>query len=318
MVNAHNQLISIVVPVYNESAGLRAFHESLLVVLEQATPMYEIIYCNDGSVDDTLPQITEWCSNKHVKLISLSRNFGKEIATTAGIHQASGRAIITIDADGQHPPELIPEFIDRWKAGSKVVIGVRTANKNEGVIKNVGSRVFYGLFSRMTGVKLLPGSTDFRLIDASVQQEFKRMTERNRITRGLVDWLGYERSYIYFRAKNRQAGDAAYSFQKLFKLAIDSVISLSVSPLYATAYIGVTVLLSASLLGLFMVGNFVFGDPAALHATGGAYMIVLALILIGILMVSQGIIGLYLSHIHAETQNRPLYVVDNDKSVGLT
>ncbi len=311
-------VLSVVVPVFNESAGLETFHRSLLIELEKLAILFEVMYCDDGSTDDTADQVRRWCKNDpRIKLLRLSRNFGKEIATTAGIHAASGQAIMTLDADGQHPVELMPEFVTRWKAGAKVVIGLRTANQQEGSIKRYGSKLFYWLFNRLTGVELLAGSTDFRLIDRSVQQTFKQMTEHGRITRGLIDWLGYKREYIAFTANPRQAGQASYSFKKLSKLAIDSVISLSISPLYIPAYIGVIVLPVSVLLGLFMVMNIIIGDPWRLHITGGGYVMVLLLFLIGILLVSQGIIGLYLSHIHTETQNRPLYVIDQEGSAGI-
>jgi glycosyltransferase involved in cell wall biosynthesis len=311
--------LSVVVPVYNEGIGLPAFHKALLAVLDTVAPhAYEVIYCDDGSTDSSTELLTEWSTtDKHIRLVRLPRNFGKELAITAGLHQATGQAVITIDADGQHPVELIPEFIERWQAGSKVVIGLRTANQHEGIVKHLGSKLFYGPFNRFTGIKLLPGATDFRLIDRVVQADFCRMTERNRITRGLIDWLGYGRSYIEFKANPRGNGPAGYSFKKLFKLAIDSAISLSISPLYITAYIGAVVLPLSILLGLGMLLNVIFGDPLSLHATGSAYVMVLLLFLVGVLLVSQGIIGLYLSHIHTETQNRPLYIVDREKSVGL-
>lgn len=305
-------ILSVVVPVYNESAGLLAFHNALLRVVERVYPQaYEIIYCDDGSRDGSAALIKTFQKhNPRIVLLKLSRNFGKEIATTAGIDHATGRAVITLDADGQHPVDLIPEFIERWRAGSRVVIGLRTANQREGVVKRLGSKLFYRVFSRLTGLKLVAGSTDFRLIDAAVQREFMRMTERNRITRGLIDWLGYERAYIEFVANPRLAGEAGYSFQKLFKLAIDSMVSMSISPLYITAYIGVVILPAAVLIGIGMLANLLLHDPVHLRATGSAYVMVLLLFLVGVLLVSQGIIGLYLSHIHTETQNRPLYVID--------
>lgn len=312
-------LVSVVVPVYNEGSGLRDFHATLTAVLDRAVQGgYEILYCNDGSTDGTFDILQELAAGHGTtRVISLSRNFGKETATTAGIHEARGRAIIMLDADGQHPVELIPQFIERWQAGSKVVVGIRTANAHEGAVKRYGSKLFYWIFNRFTGMRLVPGLSDFQLIDAAVQREFRRLSEHNRITRGLIDWLGFPREYIPFRAKPRASGQASYSFKKLLKLAVDSIISLSISPLYITAYIGVVVLPVSVLLVVFMLGNFVLGDPAGLHATGGAYLSVLLLFLVGILLVSQGIIGLYLSHIHTETQNRPLYVIDNERSVRL-
>ncbi len=312
-------IISFVVPVHNESTGLLDFHESLLgVIRKDVKDPYELIYIDDGSSDDSAEIISKLASSDHsVELIKFSRNFGKEIAITAGIHQATGQAIIMLDSDGQHPVELIPQFISHWKAGSKVVIGVRSANQKEGFIKRYGSKLFYGFFNRSTGMRLMPRATDFRLIDKAIQHEFKLMTERNRITRGLIDWLGYDRDYIEFKASPRLSGEAGYSFKKLFKLAIDSAISLSISPLYITAYIGAVILPLSTLLGLFMLVNLVLGDPTHLHATGTAYLMVLVLFLVGILLLSQAIIGLYLSHIHTETQNRPLYVIDQENSKNL-
>lgn len=313
-------IISIVVPVYNEAAGLRSFHESLIGTLRQDNvPGYEIIYVDDGSTDDTLGVIRLLhADDSSVRLVKLSRNFGKEIATTAGIHAAKGDAIVTIDADGQHPVELLPVFLGRWQAGDKVVIGLRTENQSEGAVKRYGSKLFYWLINRLAGVKLLPGATDFRLIDRTIQQEFVRMTEHGRITRGLIDWLGYKREYVPFKANPRLHGEAGYSFRKLFKLAIDSVISLSVSPLFIAAYIGAVVLPVSVLVALAMLVNALLGDPLAWRTTGSAYVVVLLLFLVGVLLVSQGIIGLYLSHIHTETQNRPLYVVDTEQSIGVS
>ena len=319
MTNSKGPLLSVVVPLYNERLGLPDFHKSLLASLERsAKDSYEIIYCDDGSTDGSGHIIKDWAlKDKHLKLLVLSKNFGKEVATTAGIHQARGQAIITIDADGQHPVELIGDFLDRWRAGSQVVIGLRTENQNAGFAKHWGSKLFYRAFNRFSSLKLVPGSTDFRLIDRVVQADFIKMTEHNRITRGLIDWLGYKRDYIKFAANPRIAGEASYSFKKLLKLAIDSTISLSTSPLYITAYIGAVVLPLSALLGLGMVIDAGLGDPLNLHAKGSAYMVVLLLFLIGILLVSQGIIGLYLSHIHTEAQNRPLFIIDQSNSENL-
>jgi glycosyltransferase involved in cell wall biosynthesis len=311
MARSEQPTLSIVVPVYNETAGLAKFHKSLLGVLKSIKKTYEILYIDDGSTDTSSSLIRSWCAGSpNVKLVKFSRNFGKEIAVTAGINESHGKAIIIIDADGQHPVDLIPKFVENWQKGSKVVVGLRSGNQKEGILKRYGSVLFYKLFNRMTGLKLIPGSTDFRLIDQVVKHDFSRLTERNRITRGLIDWLGYERDYIEFRAGPRLSGQAGYSLKKLFRLAIDSIISLSISPLYISAYIGAVILPVSVLIGLFMIIDVLIGDPAHLHATGSAYLMVLVLFLVGILLVSQAIIGLYLSHIHTETQNRPLYVID--------
>jgi glycosyltransferase involved in cell wall biosynthesis len=310
-------VLSVVVPFYNEAASLPQFYHDLSAVMHGFGQAYEIIFINDGSRDTSLALLTDLAKDDHaVRILSLTRNFGKEVATTAGIHAAKGQAVLTLDADGQHPVSRIPAFVSAWNRGAKVVIG-RHKQRQAGVLKRILSKLFYTLFSRLTGVKLDANTSDFRLIDRNVQQQFNLMTERRRITRGLIDWMGYERVFVSYDEKPRLAGSASYSFPKLFKLAIDSVISLSVSPLYITAYIGAFVLPIATLLGFGMTANYVLGDPLHLHATGGAYLMVLILFLMGILLVSQGIIGLYLSHIHTETQNRPLYLIDESHSKGL-
>jgi len=320
MERAINPLISVIVPVYNERAGLQHMHTALVAVLDTISDItYEIIYCDDGSVDTTGVVLNDIANaaKGHVKVVSLSRNFGKEIAVTAGMHAATGQAIITLDGDGQHPVELIPQFIDKWRAGAKVVIGKCILNPHTSRIKRFNSRMFYKVFNRITGAKIVLDATDFRLIDQTVQRDFNRMTERNRITRGMVDWLGYKPAYIEFKASPRMAGEATYSTAKLIKLGIDGVVSLSTAPLQATIYIGLIILPLSLLLGLLMVANALVGDPLGWETTGSAYVVVLLLFLVGLLTVSQGIMGLYLSHIHSETQNRPLYVIDHDKSKGL-
>lgn len=309
MKNRNQPVLSVVVPFYNEAAGIRQFHEHLMTVLQAAPLSFEVLYVDDGSLDNSAAVVAELeAADPCVKLLQLTRNFGKEVATTAGIHAARGQAVLTLDADGQHPVEAIPRFVAKWQHGAKVVVGVPT-NRHAGLFKRLGSRLFYGVFRRVTGLRLTSEATDFRLIDQEVQAEFNRLTERNRISRGLIDWLGYPQDQVRYAENPRLAGEITYSFGKLFKLAIDSAISLSTSPLYLVAYIGIVVLPVATVLGLGMLINAGLGDPLGLHATGGAYLMVLILWLAGVLLVSQGIIGLYLSHIHAETQNRPLYVV---------
>jgi dolichol-phosphate mannosyltransferase len=314
MSTTHPEL-SVVVPVYNEQAGIETFHQALSAELESIERSYEIIYVNDGSLDQSLQRLKVIAKHdKQTRYISFSRNFGKELAVTAGIHAARGKAILTMDADGQHPVGRIPDFVESWQAGNRVVVGVRTSSGHHNRLKGLGSNVFYRVINRFGKLHVVAGSTDYRLIDRTVADHFNQLTERNRITRGLIDWLGYEQSYVSFAAEERIAGDATYSFRQLTKLFVDGVVSMSVSPLYVVAYIGAVVLPVSLLLGLGMVADALLGDPLHIHATGSAYVAVLTLCLVGILMVSQGIIGLYLSHIHAESQNRPLYIIDESNS----
>lgn len=305
--------------MFNEAKGLDGLHKDLTQMLQKTVQQkYEIIYCDDGSYDGTNELIKRWCNkNPKVKLVTLARNFGKEIAVSAGLAAAKGQAVITLDADGQHPVSLVPEFIKRWQAGGKVIIGLRASNQKEGLIKKYGSRLFYGPYNKLMNLRLVPGATDFRLIDASVLRDFLRMTERNRITRGMIDWLGYEQEHIKFSANPRRHGHAGYSFKKLFKLAIDSMISLSISPLYIAMYLGIFILPISAVIGACLLVNELAGDPLGWNASGSAYLMVLLLFLVGVILVSQGIIGLYLSQIHTETQNRPLYVIDQERSVGI-
>jgi polyisoprenyl-phosphate glycosyltransferase len=311
--------LSIVLPLHNEAAGLRSFHASLTRQLERYKKyQFEIIYCDDGSTDGSITVLQSLARrDKRIKVIVLSRNFGKEIAMTAGIQASSGAAVITLDSDGQHPVALLGSMLERWQAGAKVVVGIRKVNHQEGLVKRWGSKLFYRIFNRLTGIGMRPGLTDYCLIDAVVRSDFNRLTERNRMSRGLIDWLGFERTYVSFEASAREHGTAAYSFRKLCKLAIDSVVSLSTSPLYVMAYIGMVVLPISVLLGAGMLINTVLGDPLDLRATGGAYLSVCLLFLMSLLLLSQGLVGLYLSHIHQETQNRPLYIVDKTASIRL-
>ena len=313
-------LLSIVIPLHNESANIDTVYQQLQPVVDKVSDgSYEIIYVNDGSSDNTAELVAQLHSkNSKVKLLQLSRRFGKELALAAGIGAATGKAVLTLDGDGQHPIERIPDFIDAWKAGAQVVIGVRTANSREGFIKKFGSKVFHTLFNRLSGAKLVPGSTDFRLIDRTVQQEFVKFTEPNSMTRGLIDWLGFKRVYITYTANPRVAGEAGYTVSQLVKLAANSFVSLSPFPLYISGYLGVFITTGAFLLGLFvLIEQIILNDPWHLKFTGTAMLSILVLFLVGILLVSQGILALYISHIHAQSKRRPLFVVDHRGSLGL-
>lgn len=312
--------ISIVVPVHNEAPGLANFYSQLTKAVDQLKAQghsHQIIFCNDGSTDDTTTVLqTLVKEDKHLSVISLSRNFGKEAALTAGIAQADGDATVILDGDGQHPIELIPDFVEAWKNGAKVVIGVRRNSASDGHFKRLGSRLFYRLFNRLSNQKLVPGSTDFRLIDASVQKAFLRLGESERITRGLIDWLGFEREYIYFDARNRESGTAQYNSSKLFKLASDSIVSLSALPLYISAGLGLLITPLALILGLtVLIEQIILEDPLNWNFTGTAMLGIVILFLVGIILICLGILSLYISHIHTQSQKRPLYIVDEDNSL---
>jgi glycosyltransferase involved in cell wall biosynthesis len=318
MANLKAPLLSVVVPLYNEAGGLQRFHDGLLEVVKGLTYDFEIIYVDDGSEDDTTKIIRQFSlKNESVKLLKLSRNFGKENALTAGITAARGPAILMLDGDGQHPVESIPEFFEKWQNGAKVVVGIRQG-KVAGWMKRTSSRLFYKLFNRLTGQQLKAGSTDFRLLDRSVQQVFLELKERDRITRGLIDWLGFKRDYVYFKASPRMHGEAAYSSQQLINLATNSFVSLSPKPLYMIGYLGVFITAGALVLGsVVFFEQIILNDPFNWNFTGTAMLGILTLFLVGIVLLSQGILSLYVSHIHSQSKGRPLYVIDAQQSIGI-
>jgi len=314
-------LLSIVVPLYNEAEGIRTFHKSVLLpeLKSPAVDSFEVIYVNDGSSDDTLHILHQLAkSDRSVRIVNLSRNFGKEIAVTAGISVAMGDATIIMDGDGQHPPSKIPEFIAKWQEGAQVVVGIRNSNQKEGFIKKFGSKLFYKIFNATSGSSITPRSTDYRLIDRAVQQEFGRFTERYRITRGLIDWLGFRREFVEFDSPPRLAGQASYKTSQLIRLALNSFISLSLKPLFAFGWVGLFITFWAFVIGIFIIiEQVLLGDPMNLNFTGSAMLGIFIAFMVGLVLTSQGIMAVYLSHVHAQTQDRPLFVIDHRNSIGI-
>jgi len=306
------KLVSIVIPVYNEQENLTTLVDEISTVfINLPSYAFELILINDGSSDESLRTIKDIARRTDgLRYLSFSRNFGKEAATTAGIRHSKGQAVICIDGDGQHPPALIPELIRSWEDGNKVVVGVRTVNKNEGAIKKYGSKLFYWLLNKTDESSTMPGSTDYRLIDRVVVDEFISLTERNRITRGLIDWLGFERSYLNFEARERVHGTAGYSVSKLFRLAMHSFVSQSTKPLKFTGYLGLFITTFSLFAALFfIIEMYLLGDPLDLGLSGTALLGVITTLLMGIVLTCQGLLALYIESIHTETQNRPLYII---------
>lgn len=312
--------ISFVIPIYNEEKGFLKFYNSLLLPeLKKLKHDYDVILVDDGSRDKSLEIIQDLAAkDKHVKVLAFSRNFGKEVALTAGIREADGDAILTMDADGQQPPKLIHEFVKKWEEGGEIVIGVRGKYEKHGLVAKLGSKLFYMLLGLMGVKDTVPGSTDFRLIDRCVADEYNKLTEHGRITRGLMDWMGFKKVYIDYVYGNRLAGKPSYNFNKLFHLAIDSFISLSATPLVIFGWIGAFITFASLILGIFViVEQFIIGDPMGLNWTGTTCLSIFISFLVGLVLVSQAITALYISHIHAETQARPLYIIDHKNSRNL-
>ena len=310
------KVISIVIPLLNEEKNIPLIHAELERVFAPLKDKYnhEIVFVNDGSLDGSQREIEALAKSAHVKFIEFSKNFGKEIATSAGIHAATGDAVMMLDADMQHPVDLIPEFLEKWEAGADIVVGIRQKNAKEGVVKKFGSKLFYRMTKAISETEITPNATDFRLLDRKVMDEFNRFTEHGRITRGLIDWLGFSREYIYFDANERKFGVAAYSPIRLVRLAFSAFISHSLFPLKLAGYIGAIIMLISFPLGVFIFfERFVFNDPFHFHFTSPAILAVLNLFLIGIVLSCLGLIALYIANIHVEVVDRPLYVVRRKK-----
>ena len=302
--------ISIIVPVFRESGNLLNLHARLhavLAPLDGATSS-EIIFVNDGSPDNSWQVIQELASqDQRVLGINLARNFGKELALSAGIHAARGDAVICMDADLQHPPEVIPELIKAWRAGAKIVGTIRTSIDEQPFLRRAGSRLFYWLMSKISGVKLTSQGTDFGLYDRVVIDIFNTMTERSRLFRGMIDWIGFPKTFVEFHASAREAGAAGYSYTKLIGLAVNSITSFSLFPLRITGYLGALIsVVSVLLMALMLADRFL------LHRIGFsslALVVVANTFFIGVVLMALGLMAIYIGSIHGEVINRPLYVI---------
>jgi len=301
--------ISILVPCYNEEKNILPLYEALEnIALLKTDYKFEYIFVDDGSQDktvETLEKISQ--SDEKVKIIELSRNFGKEIALTAGIHGIDSDALIIMDADLQHPPCIISTFIEKWEEGYEIVATKRTGIENRSIVKKMGSKLFYKLINAMSETEMISGTTDFRLLDKIVVEELKKFTERNRLVRGLIDWMGFKKIYVEFKAPDRLHGEAGYTLYKLFTLAVNSFASFSLFPLKVAGYIGIFIAIIFG--GLF---SWMLTDKYVLHQhtfSPLSYVIVANTFFIGIVLMALGMMALYIGYIHTEVTNRPLFIV---------
>ncbi|MFO7681456.1 MAG: glycosyltransferase family 2 protein [Chloroflexota bacterium] len=299
---------TIIAPVYNEEPVLPELHRRIAEVMDPLNEPWELILVDDGSRDRSASVIAELhAKDDRVKGISFSRNFGFQEAVTAGMHFSSGDAVVLTDADLQDPPEVIPEMISKWREGYDVVYGVRTEREGETWFKLVTAKVFYRLIHRITSVNIPLDTGDFRLMDRRVVDALGEMRERNRFLRGMVPWVGFKQTGVYFKREPRYAGEAKYSsFRRMFRFAMNAITSFSYVPLQLATYMGFFIA-SLSLLAILIV--IYLRLFASQELTGQATTLVTVLFLGGIQLISLGIIGEYLGRIYDEVKARPLYLV---------
>jgi glycosyltransferase involved in cell wall biosynthesis len=299
--------ISIVVPVYNEEAGLTAFWARLAPVLDSLGRRAEVIFVDDGSSDGTLAQLL---SVRHldprVRIVSLSRNFGKEIALSAGLDHADGDAVIPIDADLQHPPEVITDLVARWRDGSDIVIALRRDRATDSLLRRAASSLFHRAFARMTTVPVVRDAGDFRLMSRPVVDALRRLPERTRFMKGLYAWVGFRQTTVSYDIEPRLEGRSKWSLWRLWRLALDGMTSFSSWPLKVWSVVGLAFALAALAYGGYLVARTIVHG---IDVPGYASLMVMILFLGGLQLLSLGIIGEYLGRVYDEVKGRPLYIV---------
>ncbi|MEW6570101.1 MAG: glycosyltransferase family 2 protein [Nitrospirota bacterium] len=299
--------LSVVVPAFNEAEALSEFHRRLSNVLQSMGVKAEIVYVNDGSTDDTLA-VMEALREKEpgIAIIDLSRNFGKEIALTAGLDYAKGDAIIVIDADLQDPPELIPELVKQWEMGYDVVYAKRVKRHGEGILKKITAHTFYRLIRKVSKVKIPRDAGDFRLLSRRAVNSLKLLREHHRFMKGLFTWIGYPQKEIPYQRDPRYAGKTKWNYWRLWNFALEGFTSFTIAPLKIASYFGLVIAFMAFLYALFIIyKTLVYGEPVR----GYPSLMVVILFLGGVQLIAIGVIGEYIGRIFNETKQRPLYLV---------
>lgn len=305
--------ISIVSPMYNEGQAVELFIAKIVPILESIDIDYEVVCVDDGSVDQTLPKLMVLnASNERVKVLSLSRNFGKDIALMAGLDHALGDAVIPIDADLQDPPELIPEMVSRWQGGSDSVVCVRSERPGDTRRKRLLASLFYRVIGRVSAVDVPPNAGDFRLLDRKLVDALRQLPERSRFMKGLYAWVGSNPSYIRYERPQRSAGVTKWRFWRLWNFALDGIFSFTTLPLRIWTYIGLVVAGLSITFGAYLgIETFLYGAAVPGYPT----LLVAVLFLSGVNMIGLGVLGEYIGRIFLEVKQRPLYLVD--RAVGI-
>ncbi len=309
------KLISIIIPILNEKENIKLLIKNIEDVFTSSLDKYnfEIIFIDDGSTDGSLEEITKYSKlSPKIRYLSFTKNFGKEIAMSAGLQYAQGNAAIILDADLQHPPALIPEFIKKWENGTDVVTGLRKNEKHTSPFRKITSYLSCSVLNSISSYKPKRGETDFRLLSRNVIDHFNRFTEKSRMTRSLINWLAFPTEYIEFNVPARINGKSSFGFRKRLGLMKSSLISNTYIPLRFMIMFGSFVAVSFTILGVVGIidrylspGIFGFN----LYLSGTAMLAILIIFLVGIIITCIGLIGMYIEHIHTEILNRPIYAV---------
>lgn len=299
--------LSLVVPMFNESANVDRLFARLTEVLDGLGVTWEIVCVDDGSRDDTVARTVEHHRrDPRIKVVELSRNFGKELALTAGLRHTHGDAVVMIDADLQHPPEAIAEMLAKWREGFEMVIAVRRDRETESALKRVNAKAFYWLFAHVSEVTLPRGAGDFRLLDRKVVNVLNAMPEHTRFMKGLYAWVGFRQCSIPYDVAPRAAGETKFNAFKLWKLALDGITSFTSVPLKVWTVMGFLAAAFALLYGfIFIIKTLILG----VDVPGYPSLIVAIMFFSGVQLISLGVIGEYLGRVFSEVKSRPLYVV---------
>lgn len=302
-------LLSVVVPVKNEEANIAPFVQRVSAVLESVAGKsgWEILFIDDGSSDHTLLALLgAHARDPRVRTVSLSRNFGKEAALSAGLEYARGQAIVPMDVDMQDPPEVLPEMVARWREGFDMVIGVRRCRQSDPITKRLTAGLYYRAHNKLAANKIPEHAGDFRLIDRKVVEVLRQLPERNRFMKGLFAWAGFTQAAVHYDRAERELGDSKFNYWKLWTLALDGITSSSTVPLRIWSYVGAFVALLAILYASFIMGSVIF---YGISVPGYASIMVSVLLLGGVQLISLGVLGEYVGRILTESKQRPLYVV---------
>ncbi|PPD42140.1 MAG: glycosyltransferase [Methylocystis sp.] len=299
--------ISVVIPVFNERANLRPLAERLAATLDGTGLAFEAIFVDDGSQDESLAELRAICGQEpRFRALSLSRNFGKEVAIAAGLDDARGRAVVIMDADLQHPPEVIPLFVEKWREGFKNVYGQRTGRETDPKMRTFFTELFYRLLERFGDVTLPPGAGDFRLLDRQAVDALLSIRERARFNKGLYAWIGFKSTGVPFDVESRASGRSSFNFARLVRFALDGLMSFSSIPLKVWTYVGLTISFFAlAMAGYYWVRTMLFG----VDTPGFPTLVVSIAFFSGVQLISLGVLGEYIARIFNEVKGRPLYLV---------